>query len=196
MKATTTKFYNWAIQKAASTKAPLWLALLFSLELVLLIPLDAVLMFFCLQKRGNIFLYILIATFASVASGAAGYLLGHFLWDLMGGWVVPHLISVATFERLSSHLQLYESWAVFFGGLIPFPMKALSIVAGVFQLGIFSFITYLTAARLIRFALIGAAMAMWGEKVKIFVDRHFHRLFVLLGAKIAVALLFFWVLAH
>jgi hypothetical protein len=39
-------------------------------------------------------------------------------------------------------------------------------------------------------------MALLGEKVKIFVDRHFHRLFMLIGAKVAIALLFFWILAR
>ena len=53
VKKSTTKLYHWAIQKASSTKAPLWLALLFALELVLFVPLDAILMFFCLQKRSN-----------------------------------------------------------------------------------------------------------------------------------------------
>lgn len=196
MRQSTTKFYNWAQQKASSTKAPFWLAFLFSLELVLFIPLDALLMFFCLQKRSHIFLYVMIATIASTVSGLIGYLLGHFLWDLIGGWVVPHLIAAGTFDRLSGHFQLYENWAVFFGSLVPFPLKALSLAAGVFHLGIIPFITYLASARLLRFALVGGTMALWGEKVKLFVDRHFHRIFMVIGAKIAVAIIFFWVLAR
>jgi membrane protein YqaA with SNARE-associated domain len=196
MKKSTTKLYNWAIQKASSTKAPFWLALLFLLELVLFIPLDAILMFFCLQKRNNILLYIMIATIASTISGLIGYLLGHFLWDLIGNWVVPHVVATATFDRLSGHIQHYENWAVFFGSLVPFPLKALSLVAGVFQLGILPFITYLAAARLLRFTLVGGAMAIWGEKMKLLVDKHFHRIFMLIGAKVAAAILFFWALAR
>ncbi len=196
MKDSTTKLYNWAIQKASSTKAPFWLGLLFALELILLIPLDAVMMFFCLQRRSHIFLYILIATIASTISGAVGYMLGHFLWDLIGNWVIPHVLSAATFERLSGHLIQYENWAVFFGSLLPFPLKALSLTAGVFKLGIVPFVTCLAAARLLRFSLVGALMAMWGEKVKLFVDRHFHRIFMLIGAKVAAGAIFFWVLAR
>lgn len=196
MKQSTTKLYNWAIEKASSTKAPLWLALLFALELFLLIPLDAVLMFFCLQRRSNIILYIMIATIASTLSGLVGYLMGHFLWDLISGWVIPNLISSASFEQFSGHMQVYENWAVFIGGLLPFPIKALSLVAGVFKLGILPFMTCLAAARLVRFTLIGGAMALYGEKVKLFVDRHFHRLFMLVGAKVAAAIIFFWVLAR
>ena len=166
VKKSTTKLYNWAIQKASSKKAPLWLALLFALEIILFVPLDAILMFFCLQKRNNIFLYIMIATVASTVSGLAGYLLGHFLWDLIGGWVVPHLISASSFANLSGHFQHYENWAVFFGSLVPFPLKALSLVAGVFHLGIGAFVTCLAAARILRFALVGGAMALWERKGK------------------------------
>lgn len=196
MKQSATKLYNWALDKANSEKAPLWLALLFASELFLFLPLDAVLMFFCLQKRSNIFLYILVATFASAISGMIGYLFGHFLWDLIENWVIPHLISTATFTHLSDQLNQYEAWAVFFGGLIPIPLKALSLVSGVFQIGLLPFATYLALARLVRFSLIGAIVAKWGEPVKEFVDRHFHRLFMLVGAKIAVFFLFFWALAR
>lgn len=196
MKRHSTKLYNWAQGKASSKRAPLWLATLFGLELFLLIPLDAVMAFFCLQKRSNIFLYIMIASVASTISGLIGYLLGHFLWDLVGGWVVPHLISPSSFERMSSHILQYENWAVFFGALLPFPLKILSIAGGVFHLGIFPFVSCLAIARVLRFAATGIAMAFWGEKVKTFLDRHFHSIFMVIGAKIAGAILFFWILAR
>ncbi len=196
MRKSTTMLYSWAIHKATSSKAPFWLGLLFLMELCLLIPLDAVMMFFCLQKRKNIFLYIMVATVASTISGLIGYLFGHFLWDLIGGWVVPNLISTSSFANITGYMVKYESWAVFIGGFIPFPLKALSMVAGVFRLGIVPFITFLATARLLRFAIIGATMAVFGEKVKLFVDRHFHKLFMVLGAKVAAAFLFFWVLAR
>lgn len=190
------KLYTWAIQKANSPKAPLWIGLLFFLELILFIPLDAILMFFCLQNRSKIFLYVAIATIASLASGIVGYLLGHCLWDLIGGYIVPHFISNAQFDRISGHFQVYENWAIFFGSLFPFPLKALSLTAGVFHLGIIPFTAFMGSARLLRFLLIGGAMAIWGEKVKDFVERHFHRILMVVGAKVAVALIFFWALAR
>lgn len=196
MEKSTRKLYNWAIQKANSPKAPFWIGALFSLEIILFIPLDAILMFFCLQNRKKIPLYIAIAAAASVVSGVIGYLLGHFLWDLIGTYVVPHLVSTSLFDKVSLHLQQYENWAVFFGSLLPFPLKAISMTAGVFHLAFLPFVVYLLTARVARFALVGGAMVMGGEKLKDFVDRHFHRIVVVVGAKIAAAFLFFWALAH
>ena len=195
MKAGTAKLYHWATQKANSTLAPIWIAILFSLELVLIIPLDAVLIFFCLQNKKRTFTYVLIAGAASTLSATAGYLLGHFLWDLIGPYVVPYLISSSTFERISLHFQQYENWAVFLGALFPFPLKALSLISGVFHLGLFPFICSVAAARFLRFFLVGGAMVLWGESVKTFIDRHFHRLILLLAFKITLASLFFWLIA-
>ncbi|HSX37900.1 MAG TPA: VTT domain-containing protein [Chlamydiales bacterium] len=191
----SSRLYFWATQKAISPKAPFWIGLLFFLELILLIPLDAILMFFCLQKKSNIFLYIIIATTASLASGIIGYLLGYFLWDLIGSYIVPHLISTTSFERVSKQLQFYENWAVFFGSLLPFPLKALSLGSGVFHLRILPFSLCLFGARLIRFFVIGGAMALWGEQMKQFVERHFHRIILVIGAKIGVVFLFFWAIS-
>ncbi len=196
MRTRTAKLYDWATEKAASDRAPFWLGLLFSLELFLLVPLDAVLMFFCLQKRSRIPLYVLIATAASVFTGVVGYLLGHFLWDVIGGWIVPHVIAPTTFERVASHLQTYESWAVIIGTLLPFPMKAISIVSGVFHLNLLDFIMCVAIGRLARFALVGGIIAAFGEKVKLFLDRHFHRIFLIIGAKTALAFALFWALAN
>ena len=192
----TVRLYQWASEKASSRGASLWLALLFSLELVLIIPLDAVMMFFCLQKRRNIFLYIMIATLASTISGIAGYLVGHLLWDLVGGWVVPNLISTASFARMSGHIELFENWAVFTGALLPFPLKALSLASGVFHLHLASFVSCLVTARLLRFSFIGLLMAFWGDRAKQMLDRHFKSVLLFLGAKIAAAALFFWILAR
>ena len=196
MKEQTAKFYNWALEKASSSKAPYWVALLFVLELFLFIPLDAVLMFFCLQDRRKTILYVVIAALASTLSAALGYLVGHFLWDLVGPFIVPTLISGASFERISAHLQEYENWGVFLAALIPFPLKAVTLVAGVFHLKFAEFISFIFLARLLRFSLIGAAMILFGEKVKSFVDRHFQKIFMAIGAKTALIFLMVWAFAR
>lgn len=196
MRQSTSRFYQWAIQKANSPKATLWIFLLFALELILFIPLDAVLLFFCMQNRSRTWLYVAIAAIASTLSGLIGYLIGHFLWDLVGSYIVPHWISASLFARISLQFQTYEAWAVFIGSVLPFPLKALSLAAGVFHLGALSFSLFLFSARLVRFGLIGATTVFWGEKIKNFIDRHFHRIVIAIGAKIAAAFLFLWALAR
>lgn len=186
------KLYRWAIDKAQSSFSTFWISILFFLEIALFLPLDAVLMFFCLQNRKKIFHYILIATLASSLSGLLGYLIGHFLWDLIGGYIVPSLISAKSFTMMAVNFQKYEAWAIFVGALIPFPIKVLTLGAGMFNLGIIPFFTYFFFARLLRFTLIGASMIVWGDKVKFFLEKHFGKVIMVFGAKIATAFAIFW----
>lgn len=196
MAANTGRIYNWAIRRTESSRSPLWIGLLFFLELVLFIPLDAILLFFCLQNRSKIFYYATIATIASTISGLSGYLAGHLLWDLIGPFVLDHWISPASFKQFANHYQAYENWAIFVGSLLPFPLKLLSLSAGVFHLGLAPFLGCLFLARGLRFFLVGFTVYFWGEKVKNFVDRHFNSLLLLIGAKLALGLAFFWAIAN
>ncbi len=195
MKTGTAKLYNWATLKASSSKAPFWVAILFGLELFLFVPLDAILMFFCLHNPRRTFLYVFIAATASVFSALVGYMLGHLLWDFVGSYIVPHLVSESLFNRISSQLMQYESGAIFIGAFIPFPLKALSVAAGVFHLALPAYLSAIFSARLLRFGLIGIAMLIWGDKVKIFLERHFHRVILILIAKMAIIFTFFWAAA-
>lgn len=196
MTTTNRRIYNWAIQRTESSKSHLWIGLLFLLELILFIPLDAILLFFCLQNRSKIPYYILIAALASTLSGLCGFLVGHLLWDLAGHFILNHFIAASSFERFAGHYQVYENWAIFLGSLIPFPLKILSLSAGIFHLGLPAFLSFLFLARSLRFTLIGIAMYFWGDVVKGFIDRHFNRLLVLVGAKVALGFAFFWAIAN
>jgi len=195
IKAATTKLYNWATAKASSSRAPLWVGLLFFLELFLLLPLDAVMIFFCLQNPKKTFLYILIASVASTLSGILGYLIGHFLWDLLNPYLVPHLISASYFAQVTDYLQNYSSWAVFITSLLPLPLKAISLASGTFHLHLGGFIFGLLAARLIRFTFIGMIVLRWGQKVKMFLDKHHHNLSMMLILKLVAAAIFIWFFA-
>lgn len=194
MRQQTAKLHQWAVAKAASPKAPLWVTLLFSLEIFLFVPLDPILMFFCLENRRKTFLYASLAALASTMSAFLGYLVGHFLWDLVGPYLVPQLISPSSFERLAGHLQLYEGGAIFLGSLLPFPIKVLSLGAGIFELGVAPFLLYMLIGRLLRFSLVGGAMVLWGDPVKLFVEKHFHRILVVVGAKLALGAFAIWAL--
>ncbi len=194
--ANTGKVYNWALQRTESRFAPLWIALLFTLEIILFIPLDAILMFFCLQNRKRMIPYIGIAALASTLSSLSGYLIGHLLWDFVGPYVVPYLLSPATFARFSFHFEAHQNLAVFAGSILPFPLKALSLTAGVFHLALPYFLAFVFLARALRFSLLGGAIHFWGaDKIKVFVQNNFHRLVLLIGAKVAIGFLLVWAIA-
>jgi membrane protein YqaA with SNARE-associated domain len=189
------KIYDWAAKKANSRFAGLWLGVIFFLEIFFFLPMDAILLLFCLENPAKRYRYALIATGASLASGLFGYLLGLVAWDYLGPYVLDHLISNGLFERITQHYQDHQHTAVFLGSFLPIPFKAVTLSAGVCELALLPFLGVLFLARLVRFFIIAKVVHKWGAQIKTFVDKHFHRFVIAVGAKIVLALGFFWALS-
>lgn len=190
------RIYHWASQKAFSPLAPLWLALIFVLEMFLFLPMDALLMLFCMHNPKQRHVYVLVATLSSVIIGWIGYGVGYLLWDSVGDFVTRYLISGDFFARLVMHYNQHEELAVFLGSFLPIPFKAVTISAGFCKLSLGGFTAALFFARALRFYLLAEMMQRWGDRIREFIDRHFGRLLVAFGAKIALTFAFFWVLGH
>jgi membrane protein YqaA with SNARE-associated domain len=189
------KIYAWASQKANSRFAPLWLGVIFFLELIFLIPMDAILLLFCLENPKRRYIYASVATLASLSSGIVGYFLGMAAWDLISPYVLDRMFSTSFFERICSHYLANQHSAVFLGSLLPIPFKAVTLSAGVCELALLPFLGMIFLGRFARFFLIAKVVQRWGIQIKNFVDKHFHRFIVAVGAKIALALTFFWALS-
>ena len=190
------KVYEWACQKAFSPMAPLWLALIFLLEMFLFLPMDALLMLFCMHNPQRRFIYAAVATLSSIVIGLIGYWVGYFLWDSVGTFVTEHLISTDFFNRLVDHYNSHEFIAVFMGSFLPIPFKAVTISAGFCKLSLGGFVTAMFFARAIRFFVIAELMQRWGVQIKAFVDKYFGHLIMAFGAKTALTFAFFWILGN
>lgn len=194
MFGTAKKFYTWAAGKTSSRFAPLWLGAIFLLELVFFIPMDAVLLLFCLENQSRKYYYALMATLSSVITGIIGFFLGHLAWDFLQPHILDHWISTPFFNRITEQYQAIQNWAVFLGAFLPLPYKAVTLSAGVCHLTFLPFLGAIIAARWARFFLIAKAIEKWGVQIKTFVDRHFHRFMLALALKIGFALSIFWIL--
>ncbi len=190
------KVYEWACQKAFSPMAPLWLALIFFLEMFLFLPMDALLMLFCMHNPQRRMIYAAVATLSSLIIGLIGYGIGYLLWDTVGQFVTDHLISKNFFNRLVDHYNAHEYVAVFFGSFLPIPFKAVTISAGFCQISLGGYLISIFIARALRFFLIAELMQRWGMQIKSFVDRHFGSLVIALGAKVVLTFGFFWILGN
>ena len=189
------RLYEWASVKAKERLAPLWLGVIFLSELIFFIPMDAILLLFCLENPARRYFYALMATVASAITGAVGYFLGHLAWDFLQPYILDHWISSSFFNRITEHYLAIQNWAVFFGAFLPVPYKAITLSAGVCHLSFIPFLGAIIGARMLRFFLIAKATERWGKEIKAFIDKHFHRFVVAVGIKIAFALSFFWALS-
>lgn len=190
------KVYDWACQKAYSPRAPLWLALIFLLEMFLLLPMDALLMLFCIHNPERRYVYALVATLSSIVIGLIGYAVGYLLWDSVGNFVTTYLISENFFRHLVKNYNEHEYLAVFLGGFLPIPFKAVTISAGFCKLSVNGFVVALLLSRALRFFFIAEMMQRWGSQIRGFIDRNFGSLIVAFGIKTALTFAFFWILGN
>lgn len=132
-------------------------------------PLPAEVMFLpmCLARPERAIRYALIAGTASVLGGIFGWIIGHFLFDLVAQPLLQFWNSVEAFEALKVKtgtgmlmLLLVTSGAAH----LP-PMKVVTILAGAVGFNLWLFILAAMVARFAKFLLLGWALARYGEAV-------------------------------
>lgn len=174
------KIYDWMGTKVGSPYADLWLVTLFFIESsFFIIPVDPLLILYCIANSKRSLYYATIATAASVAGGAFGYAIGAFMWQSIGTFLVHWVISEQTFHDVVAKYKIYQNLAVLIGGFTPVPYKAVTISAGFCGLDFIPFIIYSCIGRGARFFLVAGSIRIWGPQIKYFIDRYFDQLVVI-----------------
>jgi membrane protein YqaA with SNARE-associated domain len=172
--------YDWMGKKSESPYAIGWLFFLFFIEsCVFFMPVDPLLILFCVKNNKRSLFYASVATFASVGGGLLGYLIGAVMWQSIGAKLVGLLFSEQTFLDLVAKYKLYQNWAVLIAGFTPVPYKAVTLSAGFCHLPIVPFIWCSFLARGARFFLVAGMIRIWGAQVQKFIDKYFNTLVVL-----------------
>lgn len=173
LKKKTNKLYGWLIGVCDSRYFDVLMALLFFAEAIFFpLPIDPLLIIACLKNQAKCFYYAALATFASVAGGAAAYCIGTFLWNEIGSKIIAHLSAPDNFNIICYQLEKYESWAVLIAGFTPFPYKVMALMSGFCSIPIKPFIIFSFVSRGARFILIAFLAKKYGTKVQHYIDRY------------------------
>lgn len=172
--------YDWLGTQVHSPFAVPFLAFLFFIEAIFLfIPVDPILMLYCIEYRQRSLYFALIATVASVIGGVTGYYIGMALWETIGQTIVSLILSQETFNHAVQQFQNNQHWAVLIAGFTPVPYKAVTLGAGFCKLPLVPFIINSFISRGARFFLISGIISIWGAQMKLYIDRYFNILAVL-----------------
>jgi len=166
------KLYDWTMDLASHRRAPhalFWVSFIESSFFP--IPPDVLLMPMVLAKRMRAWAYATIATVGSVLGGAAGYLIGLFLFDLLGKPLLDLYGYAEQFERFASTYNEYGALIVFFFGVTPFPYKVITIASGVTQLNFVIFVLASIASRGLRFYLVSGLLYWFGAPIREFIEQ-------------------------
>jgi membrane protein YqaA with SNARE-associated domain len=168
------RLYDWTIELSASRRAPWALGAVSAAESsVFPLPPDIMLIPMVLARRDKAWAYATICTAASVVGGVIGYMIGFFLFDSIGTYILNLYGYQQAFESFASRYNDYGVWIVLIAGLTPFPYKVITIASGVTQLNFLVFMLASIAARGARFFAVSALLWWFGEPIRNFIDRYF-----------------------
>jgi membrane protein YqaA with SNARE-associated domain len=180
------RLYDWTLSLAARKSAEVWLAVIAFIESsVFLVPADVLFVPMALSNPKRAYRYALVATLASTAGGIAGYLLGAYAYDALAKPVLAFYGKLDAFEQLKACAGRETTMLLLVtSGLAHLPpIKIVTILSGVIDVGMVFFIVSCIVARGARFFALGWALNRWGEPIKSFIER---RLGLIAGVAAAV----------
>ncbi|MCB0405526.1 MAG: DedA family protein [Bdellovibrionales bacterium] len=140
------------------------------------VPPDVLLIALCVGRPRRALWYALVCLAGSLLGGFAGYYIGAVLWEVVGQYFFQYVpgFTEEVFFRVRSLYQEHAGWAIFTAGFTPIPYKIFTISAGIADIHLGVFFIASLASRSLRFFLVGGAILLLGDKVKIYIDKYFN----------------------
>jgi membrane protein YqaA with SNARE-associated domain len=172
--------YEWTLGLAQSRHAIWALAFVAFIESsVFPIPPDILMIPMIIAAPRRAFWIAFVATIASVAGGAAGYLIGSVFFESIGLPVLEFYGKTESFGSFQERYNDYGAWAVLIAGVTPFPYKVITILSGATNLSFTVFMIASLAARALRFFLIAVLLWKFGAPIRDFIERRLGLMFTL-----------------
>ncbi|NIA22297.1 MAG: DedA family protein [Anaerolineaceae bacterium] len=192
------RLYYWVLHWAHTPYAGIALfAMAFTESSFFPIPPDPLLMAMALGNRRKAFRYATICSLASVLGGVLGFVIGFFLMQSVGTWIID-LFDV--WDEFNFMVRVLKDWlvvGVFGAAFTPFPYKVFTIASGVVASQqsdemwsiFFWFMAASTIGRSGRFFLVAALIKKYGEKIHALIDKYFGLCTLVFGALLIGAFL-------
>jgi membrane protein YqaA with SNARE-associated domain len=161
------RVYDWCIAAAYKPYA-LWLMGLVSFveSSVFPIPPDTMLIPMSLARPEKAWTYATVCTFTSVAGGVLGYVIGAYLYDTIGHWLIQ---MYGYGDKVEAFRELYAKWGtwiILIKGLTPIPYKIVTITSGFAGYNIWLFILCSVVARGGRFFVVAVLLNRYGDLIR------------------------------
>lgn len=165
--------YNWTMDKAAHPHAQWWLAFFAFVESSFFpIPPHPLLGLMCLAEPKRAIRFAAICTGASVAGGLFGYMIGYFLYEAVGEWLIGVLGLTDSFPKAACYIREQGAAAVFLAAGTPIPFKLMTITAGFIEMNLVTFLVAAIAGRALIFMVVGVLFQLFGAPIKAIIDRY------------------------
>lgn len=107
---------------------------------------------------------VLAASIGSIIGGLISYMIGLWLFDTVGMWLIEHFASIEKFEMTQALFTKYGVLIIIATAITPIPYKLLALCAGFLQYNVLIFLGVSAIFRTGRFAIIGYLLWRFQEK--------------------------------
>lgn len=174
------RLYNWVLHWA-HTPYGVWALVLtaFSESSFFPIPPDILLIPLSLSRPRKALWYAALSSVFSVLGGILGYAIGLWFMDAIGLRVLDIYGAMEHYENIRQLYNQYSGLAVAIAGFTPIPYKVFTIAAGACRINFAVFVIASALSRSARFFIVAGLIAIFGEKIKGFIDKYFNLLTLL-----------------
>ena len=184
------KLYNWVLNLSNKKNSKYSLSLLsLSESFFFPIPPDVLLIPLCLGNRHKALYFAFLCSISSIVGGVIGYFIGKILW-----WDIPGVeysaianlffdyvpgLTNDSFNHIKNLYDTWDFWIVFTAGFTPIPFKLITISSGTFNINFTMFLIASIISRSARFFLLALLIRIFGERIRLFIDKYFNLLAIL-----------------
>ncbi|MDO5581773.1 MAG: YqaA family protein [Planctomycetia bacterium] len=166
--------YDWVLSWAHSPYGTVALAgISFAESSFFPIPPDVLQIALSIERPKRSFYYAMVSAIASVLGAVLGWYIGIALWDVLGPWFVPGIISQENMDKVH---QFFDDWgflALFAAAFTPLPFKAFTITSGLAGMSLPVLIIASLIGRSCRFFIVAALIFFFGPTIKKWIDKYF-----------------------
>jgi membrane protein YqaA with SNARE-associated domain len=163
--------YDWCI-RAAHKPYAMWLmgAMAFAESSVFPIPPDTMLIPMSLARPEKAWSYAFLCTWTSVAGGVLGWIIGAYLYDTVGHWLIQMYGYGDKVEAFREAYAKWGTWIILLKGVTPIPYKIVTITSGFAGYNLWLFIALSFVCRGMRFFLTAFLLNRYGARARTIIE--------------------------
>ncbi len=180
------RLYDWCIAAAGKPHASWIMGIVSFVESSFFpIPPDAMLIPMSLARPDRAYFYATLCTVTSVAGGVLGYVIGAYLYDSVGLWLMQLYGYGDKIEAFREAYAEWGAWIIVLKGMTPIPYKIVTIASGFAAYPILPFILLSFVARGMRFYMLAFLLNRYGPQARVILEERLG-FWVTIGAVVLV----------
>ncbi len=161
------RLYDWCIAAAGKPHASWILGVVSFVESSFFpIPPDVMVIPMSLARPDRAYFYATLCTVTSVAGGVLGYVIGAYLYDSIGLWLMQLYGYGDKIEAFREAYAEWGAWIILLKGMTPIPYKIVTIASGFAAYPLLPFILLSFVARGMRFYLLAFLLNRYGPQAR------------------------------